>query len=179
MFEHGAHTTTFTTKRGGEAQACGWTVPELFGLHPVPERPAANYSRLSRVDDTGLLWLLRGRSAIVLTSTEAVIRCHSGATLKFYRPTEPAPPMEITNGAPAMDVGHADRHDHCRPVTPGDHQEGDSMSGRQSRDKGNRTERAIVRLLQAQGIAATKISGITSPAPTSACHCWASVELSR
>src|SRR5262249_32980324 len=31
------------------------------------------------------------------------------------------------------------------------------MSGR-SRDKGARTERAIVRLLQAQGIAATKIS---------------------
>jgi hypothetical protein len=32
------------------------------------------------------------------------------------------------------------------------------MSGRRSRDKGARTERAIVRLLQAQGIAATKIS---------------------
>jgi Holliday junction resolvase len=32
------------------------------------------------------------------------------------------------------------------------------MSGRRSRDKGKRTERAIVRLLQAQGIAATKIS---------------------
>jgi Holliday junction resolvase len=34
------------------------------------------------------------------------------------------------------------------------------MSGRRSRDKGNRTERAIVRLLQADGIAATKISGM-------------------
>jgi Holliday junction resolvase len=34
------------------------------------------------------------------------------------------------------------------------------MSGRRSRDKGNRTERAIVRLLQAQGIAATKVSGM-------------------
>ena len=32
------------------------------------------------------------------------------------------------------------------------------MSGRRSRDKGARTERAIVRLLKAQGIAATKIS---------------------
>jgi Holliday junction resolvase len=32
------------------------------------------------------------------------------------------------------------------------------MSGRRSRDEGSRTERAIVRLLQAQGIAATKIS---------------------
>jgi Holliday junction resolvase len=37
------------------------------------------------------------------------------------------------------------------------------MSGRRSRDKGNRTERAIVRLLQAQGIASTKISGMYTP----------------
>ena len=37
------------------------------------------------------------------------------------------------------------------------------MSGRRSRDKGARTERAIVRLLQAQGIAATKISGMYKP----------------
>jgi hypothetical protein len=32
------------------------------------------------------------------------------------------------------------------------------MRGRRSRDKGARTERAIERLLQAQGIAATKVS---------------------
>jgi hypothetical protein len=37
------------------------------------------------------------------------------------------------------------------------------MSGRRSRDKGARTERAIVRLLQGEGIAATKISGIYKP----------------
>jgi hypothetical protein len=37
------------------------------------------------------------------------------------------------------------------------------MSGRRSRDKGARTERAIVRLLQAQGIVATKISGMYRP----------------
>jgi Holliday junction resolvase len=37
------------------------------------------------------------------------------------------------------------------------------MSGRRSRDKGNRTERAIVRLLRAQGIAAMKISGMYKP----------------
>ena len=29
---------------GEQAQAFGWTARELFGLHPVPERPAANYS---------------------------------------------------------------------------------------------------------------------------------------
>jgi hypothetical protein len=37
------------------------TARELFGLHPVPVRPAPNYSRLSRLDHTGLIWLLRGR----------------------------------------------------------------------------------------------------------------------
>jgi hypothetical protein len=37
------------------------------------------------------------------------------------------------------------------------------LSDRRSRDKGNRAERAIVRLLQAQGIAATKISGLYKP----------------
>jgi hypothetical protein len=37
------------------------------------------------------------------------------------------------------------------------------MSGRQSRDKGARTERAIVKALQAQGIMATKISGMYKP----------------
>jgi Holliday junction resolvase len=34
------------------------------------------------------------------------------------------------------------------------------MSGRRSRDKGSRTERAIVRALQDRGIAAEKISGL-------------------
>jgi hypothetical protein len=37
------------------------------------------------------------------------------------------------------------------------------MSGRRSRDKNARAERAIVRLLQGQGIVAEKISGIYKP----------------
>jgi hypothetical protein len=74
---------------GAEAQAFGWTARELFGLHPVPEQPAANYSRLSRLDDMGLLWLLRGRPVITLTATEAAYRCPSGAILKFCRPIKP------------------------------------------------------------------------------------------
>jgi Holliday junction resolvase len=37
------------------------------------------------------------------------------------------------------------------------------MSGRRSRDKGARTERAIVHLLQARGFAAEKISGMYKP----------------
>jgi len=80
-----ADATAFTS----EAQALGWMEHELFGIHPVPEQPAANYSRLSRLDETGLIWLLRGRLVITLTATEAVMRCHSGATLT-YRRNEPA-----------------------------------------------------------------------------------------
>jgi hypothetical protein len=37
------------------------------------------------------------------------------------------------------------------------------MSGRRSRDKDVRTDRVIVRLLQAQGIAVPKISGMYNP----------------
>ena len=45
--------TAFVSEWGERAQAFGWTARELFGLHPVPERPAANYSRLSRRDERG------------------------------------------------------------------------------------------------------------------------------
>ena len=82
-------------------KAFGWTTHGL--LHPVPEQPAANYSRLSRVDDMGLIWLLRGRPVTVLTSTEAIIRCHSGATLRYGR-IGPAP-AEIVTVAPATAIG--------------------------------------------------------------------------
>ena len=85
-----ADATTFATKWGAEAQAFGWAERELFGLHPVPGRPAANHSRLSRLDETGLIWLLRGRQVIILTATEAVMRCHSGATLTYRRQDEAA-----------------------------------------------------------------------------------------
>jgi Holliday junction resolvase len=37
------------------------------------------------------------------------------------------------------------------------------MSGRRSKEKGARTERAIVRLLQGGGLAATKVSGLYKP----------------
>jgi hypothetical protein len=63
----------------------GWTTRELFGLHPVPEHPAANYKRLSRYDATGLIWLLRGKPVCALTATEAAIRRHSGATVMWRK----------------------------------------------------------------------------------------------
>jgi hypothetical protein len=84
-----ADATAFTSQWGAQAQTFGWTARELFGLHPVPEQPAANYSRLSRLDTTGLIWLLRGRPVIALTAAEAVMRCQSGATLTYRRQNEP------------------------------------------------------------------------------------------
>jgi hypothetical protein len=73
------------------AEAFGWTERELFGLHPVPERPAANYSRLSRLDGVGLIWLLHGRPVIALTQTAATILAPSGASLMYHRHSKPEP----------------------------------------------------------------------------------------
>jgi hypothetical protein len=88
-----ADARTFVSEWGEQAQAFGWTEHELFGLHPVPEQPAANYSRLSRLDQTGLIWLLRSRPVVMLTATEAVMRCQSGATLVYRRQKEPVPEL--------------------------------------------------------------------------------------
>jgi hypothetical protein len=85
-----ADATTLTSKWGEQAHAFGWTPRDLFGLHPVPEQPAGNYSRLSRLDHTGLIWLLRGRPVIALTAAEAVMRCQSGATLTYRKLNKPA-----------------------------------------------------------------------------------------
>ena len=68
----------FLASWGEQAQAFGWTARELFGLHTPPERPAASYSRLSRYDETGLIWLLRGRPVIALTEATAAIQSATG-----------------------------------------------------------------------------------------------------
>ena len=67
----------FLATWGEQAHALGWTARELFGLHPVPERPAPSYSRLSRYDETGLIWLLRGRAVVALTATKSAIQSAS------------------------------------------------------------------------------------------------------
>jgi hypothetical protein len=80
----------FLARWGEQAEALGWTARELFGLHPVPERPAPSYRRLSRYDETGLIWLLRGRPVVALTASEAAIRGHSGATVVYRKHNKPA-----------------------------------------------------------------------------------------
>jgi len=85
-----ADAATFISEWGAQIEAFGWTERELFGLHPVPERPAANYSRLSRLDGAGLIWLLHGRPVIALTQRAATILASSGASLMYRRHNKPA-----------------------------------------------------------------------------------------
>jgi hypothetical protein len=84
-----ADATTFTTNWGAEAQAFGWTAGDLFGLHPVPAHPTPTFQRLSRYDETGLIWLLRGRAVVALTETNAAIQ-GTTAVLTYRKINKPA-----------------------------------------------------------------------------------------
>jgi hypothetical protein len=54
----------FLARWGDQAEALGWTARDLFGLDRPPEKPHPSYSRLSRYDETGLIWLLQGREVV-------------------------------------------------------------------------------------------------------------------
>jgi hypothetical protein len=60
---------------GRQAEALRWSAMDLFRLHEPPLMPHPTYQRLSRFDETGLLWLLCGRHVLALTETTAVIQC--------------------------------------------------------------------------------------------------------
>jgi hypothetical protein len=79
----------FLARWGKQAEALAWTTADLFGLAPVRPRPPANYRRLARYDLTGLLWLLRGRPVVALTTTTAAIQAPSGAMLTYRRHRKP------------------------------------------------------------------------------------------
>jgi hypothetical protein len=70
------------------AETLGWTARDLFGLHAVPERPIASYRRLSRYDETGLIWLLQGRPVVALTETTAAIQGATSA-LTYHKLNKP------------------------------------------------------------------------------------------
>jgi len=80
---------SFLAQWGTQAYLVGWTAKELFGLSPVPEKPKPNYLRLSRYDQTGLIWLLRGRPVIALTETTATIQIETG-NLIYHKLNKPA-----------------------------------------------------------------------------------------
>src|SRR5262249_54152831 len=64
----------FLARWGERASLLGWTARDLFGLHQAPARPHPSYSRLSRYDCTGLVWLLGGRPVVAMTEATAAIR---------------------------------------------------------------------------------------------------------
>jgi hypothetical protein len=79
----------FLVQWGEAAEALGWTMDDLFGLHDPPQHPHPNYRRLSRLDATGLVWLLRSRTVTTLTEHTATIETKSGGHLTFYRRSAP------------------------------------------------------------------------------------------
>jgi hypothetical protein len=91
----------FLSQWGEQAEALGWTARDLFGLHVPPDKPHPSYSRLSRYDATGLVWLLCGRSVVALTEATAAIqrvkhdraacpRSPPGAITTYRRHNKPA-----------------------------------------------------------------------------------------
>ena len=79
----------FLAAWGEMAATLGWSSPELFGLHQVPQQPAATYQRLSRYDATGLIWLLQGHPVVALTKGEAAIQRDS-AVVVYRKDRKPA-----------------------------------------------------------------------------------------
>ena len=75
----------FLAAWGSQAEALGWTTADLFGLHTPPERPHPSYSRLSRYDCTGLVWLLQSRRVVALTADTAEIENSSGSITTYRR----------------------------------------------------------------------------------------------
>jgi hypothetical protein len=82
---------TFLAQWGEQAQALGWTTKDLFGLLTVPQHAKPTFNRLSRYDETGLIWLLKGRRVVALTeSTAAIENPASGAVTMYRRHNKPA-----------------------------------------------------------------------------------------
>jgi hypothetical protein len=60
-----------------------------FG-HAPPGHAKPSFSRLSRYDETGLIWLLQGRPVVALTETTAAIQSSTGALTIYRRHNKPA-----------------------------------------------------------------------------------------
>jgi hypothetical protein len=80
----------FLDQWGGLAEALGWSSSDLFGLDTPPDNPHRSYQRLSRYDETGLIWLLEGCEVLAVTATTATIRHPSGSTTTCRKSNTPA-----------------------------------------------------------------------------------------
>jgi hypothetical protein len=76
---------TFLSQWGEQAEALGWTAKDVFGLITVPEHAKSSFYRLSRYDETGLIWLLEGRRVMGLTEDTAAIQNPATASITMYR----------------------------------------------------------------------------------------------
>ena len=85
-----ADAESFLTIWGKQAGSLGWAARDLFGLHAVPAAPHPSYRRLSRYDETGLVWLLRGRPVVALTESTAAIQNPTGSILTYRKHNKPA-----------------------------------------------------------------------------------------
>jgi hypothetical protein len=80
----------FLARWDHQAHELGWTSRDLFGLQTSPEKPHPSYRRLSRYDETGLIWLLCGREVVALTEATAAIQNPTGAVTIYRRHNKPA-----------------------------------------------------------------------------------------
>jgi hypothetical protein len=80
----------FLARWGEQAEALGWTATDLFGLHKPLAKPHPSYSRLSRYDEIGLIWLLQGRPVVALTEATAAIHSPTAAITVYRRFNKPA-----------------------------------------------------------------------------------------
>jgi len=81
---------TFLFQWGDQAEVLGWTARDLFGLLTVPKNAKPSFNRLSRYDQTGLIWLLDGRRVMALTATTAAIQSPSGNVTVYRKLNKPA-----------------------------------------------------------------------------------------
>jgi hypothetical protein len=88
----------FVTQWGEKGAGLSWTERDLFGLHASPAKPHPSYQRLSRRDQTGLIWLLQGWPVVALTAASATIKSPSGAPLVFRKAgqTTAKPPTQCS-----------------------------------------------------------------------------------
>jgi hypothetical protein len=63
---------------------------DVAGALAVPDQPGPSYRRLSRYDETGLIWLLRGRPVLALTASTAAIESPTGTVTVYRRCNKPA-----------------------------------------------------------------------------------------
>src|SRR5262249_46838966 len=80
----------FLAQWGERAEVLGWTARDLFGLAAVPGKPFPNYRRLARYDETGMIWLLRGRPVVALTTDTAPMQKPAGAITVYRKHNKPA-----------------------------------------------------------------------------------------